>query len=109
MDKEKNMDVNTLFLHDILYLVFIILLIVLQVYLSKREDKISGLIVPTLSLLRLVTSLVRLRIREVPLMFMIQAFVVHIVPIIIYLTIYAVTRKRMKNKEDLEKMNIQDL
>lgn len=89
----------------IFYLIFLLVLLFLQIFLSKKENKWLGLILPiiffTLSILAaLGTPLIKSSIAN---------FLFWNIPTAILLTIYASCRGNKKHKKDLEKMNIQDL
>jgi hypothetical protein len=88
--------------------------IILQIFLSKRESKWLGLILPMISVLFSIMTLI-----TVPAMWelsvverIVQSIVLLIVsniPTIILFIIYFACRERFKKKKEMDKMNIQDL
>lgn len=89
--------------------------IVLQVYLSKKENRRLGLILPgvylalsivivLLFLLNLISTSIAATLGSALL-----AFIICNIPTAILLVIYYVIRAPRKNKKEIDKMNIQDL
>lgn len=93
----------------IISLVFFAALVLLQIYLSKREDKISGLILPILTFLWSLGVLVDLWGYDVSILQMLMIIAFRNIPTIIFIAIYILCRKRNKINKEIEKMNIQDL
>ena len=88
----------------------------LQAYLSKRESKLLGWIIPGISfLLSLIWPLnvVYYPAGEVmnwgPVLEMILVLLLVNIPTYVYLTIYFVCREKYRKKNQMNKMNIQDL
>jgi len=114
---------------------FIVGMIILQIFLSKRENKWAGLILPiisfSISLLALLGAVMYLPATVTEFSFVngelveqtvtpfvptstiistaIFTFLVFNIPTVINLIIYAVCRDKYSKKRDLEKMRIQDL
>lgn len=98
-------------------LVLIIGAILLQIYLSKKESKYPGLVLPGLSFLyALVMSLCNTMVLpdstawEIAMSMLVPLFCLNI-PTYIFLAIYSGCRENRKKaaKAQLDKMNIQDL
>lgn len=103
---------------NILLLLFLLALFVgsvfLQIFLSQKENKWMGRILPILSFL---LSLVVPLSLAAPLDGANGWFVVQIlltlllenIPTIVYLVVYFACREKVRRKKQLDKMNIQDL
>ena len=90
---------------------FLIGLVVLQVFLSKRESKWPGLILPLLSFLYsllMVCSAVAYN-GGIPWGAILASLVLGNIPTVILLAIYAACRERFRKRSELDKMNIKDL
>ena len=88
--------------------------ILLQIYLSKRESKWPGLVFPIISFLfGLLHPLNMVAPSEgVTVGFIVQMIMVWLlgnIPTIIFLAIYFGCREKKRRNKQLEKMNIQDL
>lgn len=88
--------------------------IILQIYLSKRESKWPGLVFPIISFLfSLLYPLNMVAPSEgIDIGFIIQMIVVWLlgnIPTIILLAIYFGCREKKRRNKQLEKMSIQDL
>ena len=87
--------------------------VVLQIFLSKKENKWLGLIQPILSLLITLFYTAGMIVPPtVTFGFIIQTlwgFLLTNIPTFIYLAIYFACRGKQRKKKQLEKMNIQDL
>ena len=88
--------------------------IFLQIYLSKRESKWSGLVLPIISFLfGLLYPLNMVAPSEgVTVGFIVQMVMVWLlgnIPTIIFLAIYFGCREKKRRNKQLDKMNIQDL
>jgi len=90
--------------------------IILQVYLSKKENRWPGLLLPILFFIPslIITSVILLRSvfagsEGVALGFALLLFIICNIPTAILLVIYTVIRGPRKNKKEINKMNIQDL
>lgn len=96
------------------FFLFIVGLIELQIFLSKRENKWVGLVLPVIAFL--LSPLCPLNM-VVPSGGMTEGFVVQIImvwligiiPAIVFLAIYFSCRGKRFHSRQLDKMNIQDL
>ena len=110
----------------IFLIAFIAAMIILQVYLSRRESKLPGLVLPAITfsgelfiLLNVVTNVVMTSVADnavggvdsysVFVTVLNTALIVISMPTIVLLVIYFLCRRRMNRKKQIEKMNIQDL
>ena len=102
--------------------------IALEVYLSRRESKVPGLVLPAITfsgelfiLLNVVTNVVMTSVADnavggvdsysvfVTVLNAVLALLVISMPTIVLLVIYFLCRRGMNRKKQIEKMNIQDL
>ena len=93
---------------------FIAGMIVLQVFLSKRESKWPGLVLPSISLIFsfLYPLNMTVPLEGVSAGFVLQLLAVWLlanIPTIVFLGIYFGCREKQRRSKQLEKMNIQDL
>lgn len=98
----------------IITLILLVGIIVLQIFLSKRESKWPGLVLPIISFLfGLLYPLNMVAPSEgVTVGFIIQMLVIWLlgnIPTIVFVAIYLGCRDKMQRNKQLEKMNIQDL
>lgn len=98
----------------LLFLATLIGSVFLQIFLSKRESKIPGLILPIITfLIALLFPLYMPMPQEGSswgfVWNMIVVFLLANIPTYIFLAIYFTSRKRDFRKKQLDKMNIQDL
>ena len=96
-------------------LVFVLALLVggvfLQIFLSKRENRWPGLILPLLSFLYsllMACSAVAYN-GGIPWGASLASLVLGNIPTVILLAIYAACRERFRKRSELDKMNIKDL
>ena len=96
-------------------LVFVLALLVggvfLQIFLSKRESRWPGLILPLLSFLYsllMACSAVAYN-GGIPWGPILASLVLGNIPTVILLAIYAACRERFRKRSELDKMNIKDL
>ena len=96
-------------------LVFVLALLVggvfLQIFLSKRESRWPGLILPLLSFLYsllMACSAVAYN-GGIPWGAILASLVLGNIPTVILLAIYAACRERFRKRSELDKMNIKDL
>lgn len=96
-------------------LVFVLALLVggvfLQIFLSKRESRWPGLILPLLSFLYsllMACSAVAYN-GGIPWGAILASLVLGNIPTVILLAIYAACRDRFRKRSELDKMNIKDL
>ena len=96
-------------------LVFLLALLVgavlLQIFLSKREGRWPGLILPLLSFLYSLLMACSAVAYEggVPWGAVLASLVLGNIPTVLLLAIYAACRERPRKRSELEKMNIKDL
>lgn len=98
----------------ILFLFICAAIIYLQIYLSKKENKYLGLILPVISLILAFMNIAGLaafdsfsQIENYIGLFV--AFLVANIPTIILVFIYLGIREKKNMKKELDKMNIKDL
>ena len=101
-------------MRTLIVLLFIAGVIVLQVFLSKRESKWPGLVLPLIAFLfGLLYPLNMVAPSEgVTVGFIFQMILVWLlgnIPTIVLLAIYWSCRSKQRRNKQLEKMNIQDL
>lgn len=96
----------------IIALLFFVAIILLQIVLSKRENKWLGLIIPIISFglsilwilgIPYYLSLSGLTVK------VILVFILTNIPTAIFLLIYFIYQKNVKKINEIDKMNIQDL
>ncbi len=92
-------------------LIFIVLLAALQIFLSMSKNKYLGLIIPAINLLVAAFMSFGNMIYTGDIAPILAAFVLFLIPAFINLAIYKACREKVKekNKQELNKMNIQDL
>ena len=89
-------------------------IIVLQIFLSKRENKWLGLILPMISVLFSIIAVLGVGFYgnesaiEIAI-YLIGMFLLWNIPTIILMVIYLACREKFKKKKEIDKMNIQDL
>lgn len=97
----------------ILILAFYAGIVFLQIYLSKRENKWPGLILPVIAfIISFVVPLNMVAPGEISFSFIVAMLIGFLganLPTLLFLLIYFVGREKLRRKEQLEKMNIQDL
>jgi len=94
--------------------IFLAVIIILQIFLSKRDNKWFGLILPIINVIISIMAVLGRAYFEKPSMaeIIIQAimlFLVWNIPTAISIAIYFVCREKLKKKKEIDKMNIQDL
>lgn len=97
---------------NLMYLTLLVVVIVslfLQIYLSKREDKISGLILPAIFFFRSLGSVFDLWGSIATIEEILMVVAVQNGPTIIFIVIYILGRRKIKRDKEIEKMNIKDL
>ena len=94
------------------FLVFVVGSVLLQIFLSKRESRWPGLILPGLTFLWSVVMMLSVAsvgsAAEV-IMALLGTFLFSNIPTMVYLAIYFACREKQKRKKQIDKMNIQDL
>ena len=103
------MDNSLVNLINVILLIVFIISLFLQTYLSKRKDKISGLILPTIYFLRSFRSVLELWGRDISTGEILFIVLLQNIATIIFIVIFILCKKKIKRNEEIEKMNIQDL
>lgn len=95
-------------IHSINFLTVVILpigFILVQIFLSKNDNKYAGFIIPGLNFLfSIVVSIQAFNIMQ-----MIHAFIMCNIMTVVTLIILYICRRNIKRKSQINKMNIQDL
>lgn len=96
--------------YQMFYLFLFIIMVCLQVFLSKRKDKFAGLVLPIISFFRSLSTIFSYWIQDyMDIENLFYIILVNSIPTIILMLIYFFNRKKIKRDEEIEKMNIQDL
>ncbi len=82
---------------------------VLQVYLSKGEGKLPGLIIPGIFFFLSLMWVLLMYTRGAEVVECMLALLLTNIPTYIYLAIYFVCREKYRKKSQMDRMNIQDL
>ena len=92
-------------------LVFVVGIILLQIFLSKRESKWPGLILPLLSFLySLVMAFSAVAYNgTIPWGPILASLILGNIPTVILLAIYFACREKFRKRSELDKMHINDL
>ena len=96
----------------LLVLVFGVGTILLQIFLSRRQSRWPGLILPALTLLYSLVMVLKVANTgdlATALLAMGVTFLLSNLPTLILLVIYAACREQYRRKKQMERMNIQDL
>ena len=98
----------------IITLAFLAGVIILQIYLSKKESKWPGLVLPIIAFLFGLLYPLNMVVPSegVDVGFFVQMVMVWLlgnIPTIVFLAIYFGCREKKRRNKQLEKMNIQDL
>lgn len=91
---------------------FFIVIILLQIYLSKRESKWLGLVLPAISFFFSIIGVLFVPESVSTTYIIIGSIIVFLllnIPTIILIAIYFACRKKIKRNKEIDKMNIQDL
>ena len=86
-------------------------IVLLQIFLSRREGRWRGLILPLLTFLYsllMACSAVAYN-GEIPWGAILASLILGNIPTVILLAIYAVCREKFRKQSELDKMNIKDL
>lgn len=92
-------------------LIFLVLIVLLQVWLSKRESKWPGLALPIISFLISLTYPLNMAIPSAGgfLASLLLGWLIANIPTIIFTVIYLSCREKHRRSKQLDKMFIQDL
>ena len=98
-------------MRTLVFLLFIAGVIVLQIFLSKRESKWPGLVLPIISFLISFIYPLNMAIPSVGgfIFALVLGWLIANIPTIVLLTIYFACRVKQRRNKQLDKMNIQDL
>lgn len=100
--------------NSILFLGILVGIAILQIFLSSRENKNLGLILPGInfivSILVVLIYLLNATLLDVSIFIGIMiVFIAYNIPTVILVAIYYACRNKYNKKHDINKMNIQDL
>ena len=91
-------------------LIVLVGIILLQVYLSKKENFWYGLIIPILMFLSSVLFILQIVATDENILILISRSMIFAnIPTILLLLIYFTCRNKLKKHKDIDKMNIKDL
>lgn len=98
-------------------MIFVLLLagiVMLQIFLSKRDNKWLGLLLPAICLIFALLGAANVAADPAGTPFqnglsVFSVFLLYSIPSLILLAIYAACREKIKKKKDIDRMNIQDL
>lgn len=98
----------------VLLLLFLAAVVALQIFLSKRESRVPGLVLPALAFLAglLVPLNMAAPSEGITAGFILQVVIAWLlgnIPTAIFLAIYFGCREKRRRSRQLDKMNIQDL
>lgn len=96
------------------FIIFLTGIIILQIFLSKRENKWLGLILPVIGIMFSVMGVSGLAVYDTQstgatIFQLIMVFLLSNIPTIILLAVYFGCREKFKKNRELDKMNIEDL
>ncbi len=85
--------------------------VLLQIFLSRREGRWPGLVLPLLTVLYSLLMVFNVQAvgEGIPWGPVLASLVVGNIPTVILLAIYAACREKRRRNSDMDKMNIQDL
>ena len=103
-----------LMLNTLIGMLFLAGIIILQIFLSKRENNWLGLTLPAISVMFSIIVVLGMAFyrNESVTQIIIQvtlAFLLWNIPTIILIAIYFACRQKFKKNKEIDKMNIQDL
>ena len=96
----------------IILLVLLAGTILLQIFLSKRESKWPGLVLPAITFLYSVLMMLNVTAMETAravIAALLSAFIMGNIPTLILLAIYFVCREKRHTRSEVDKMRISDL
>ena len=96
----------------IILLVLLAGTILLQIFLSKRESKWPGLVLPAITFLCSVLMMLNVTAMETVravIAALLSAFIMGNIPTLILLAIYFVCREKRRTRSEVDKMRISDL
>jgi hypothetical protein len=95
-------------IRTIILILLLLVSIPVQIFLS-RKDKYAGLVLPTLTFIRYLNLPFTLWKMGSSIAEILGNYLMVNIPTIAYILIYVLSRKKIKQEKDIEKMNIQDL
>ena len=98
----------------VMLIVFVVLIVggvLLQIFLSRRKSKWPGLILPLLTFLNSLTLLLNVTSTDstFPWNAVLASLVIGNIPTVVLLAIYWAAREKFRVKNQIDKMNIDDL
>lgn len=106
------MAITTMLISLLLALVPLVGGIILEIFLSSRQNKWLGLILPAITFLFSIFILLQLIVppdeKQIVFIFA-STFIVSNIPTLILLAVYFACRQRFKRRAQIEKMSVQDL
>ena len=96
----------------IMLLVLLAGTVLLQIFLSKRESKWPGLVLPAITFLYSVLMMLNVTAMETAravIAALLSAFIMGNIPTLILLAIYFVCREKRHTRSEVDKMRISDL
>ena len=103
-----------LFPNTLIAIIILAGIIILQIFLSKRENKWLGLILPIINVIFSIITVLNMAIlgNESIIQIIFQNIIVFLlcnISTIILIAIYLACREKFKKNKEIDKMNIQDL
>ena len=87
--------------------------VLLQIFLSKKDSKWLGLILPIITFSISVIAVANVAMFSIDvkqtLLTIVSVLAIYNIPTVILLCVYKACRSKIKERKDIEKMNIQDL
>ena len=95
----------------VVFLVFIVGGVLLEIFLARRESKWPGLVLPVLTLLYSLAMACNVAAigDSFPLGALLGTLVVGNIPTVVLLAIYVACREKQRKRSELDKMEIDDL
>lgn len=90
-------------------IIFLILPFVLQFWLSNRESRYPGLVLPVMSFIFAVLTALGTAMYDGDPYVLVIPFLLCNIPTVIHLVIYFSCREKFNRKKRMDRMNIQDL
>lgn len=95
----------------IIIIIYIVGTIFLQFFLSKKESKWLGLFLPIIAFIFSILNVLNIRETDIitRIITIVSLLIISNIHTLILLSIFTISKNKMKKKHQLEKMNIQDL
>lgn len=90
-------------------IIFVILPFVLQFWLSNRESRYPGLVLPVMSFLFAIITALGTVLYDGDSFVLLIPFLLCNIPTVIHLVIYFACREKFNKKKQMDKMNVLDL